>query len=262
VDDVGQELDVETASKLARCAGHLEAGNRGFIRHVERLLFSGLSGVVGLRCCYDTSAFDDMLYATFGIYCPENVRLAVIKRRAEYLAGRHLGRILLGERGLPTRIATGKHRQPLWCAGWIGSITHTNDVAACCIAPRAHSGILGIDVEHWFDADTTASIGMSIVDSQEEDALARGPWSYPNALTLAFSAKESLFKAIYPNVGNYFDFDCAKWIDADYTAGTFVLQIAKTLSPVVAAGSIYCGHFECWESCVFTLIAIDSNSLG
>jgi enterobactin synthetase component D len=93
-----------------------------------------------------------------------------------------------------------------------------------------------------------------------EEALLAGPFPYANALTLAFSAKESLFKAIYPKVGHYFDFDCAKWIDADYTVGTFWLRIANTLSPSVVEGNIYRGHFAHWGSCVFTLIAGDANA--
>jgi len=153
-----ETIDVEARARLAINAGSPGACGRGFVRHIEKLVFPSLPNIAGLRCRYDVSVFNDALYASFGITCPENIRLAVTKRRAEYLAGRHLGRILLSERGLPTRIASGNDRQPLWCAGWIGSIAHTDDVAVCCTASQAQSSILGIDVEHWFGADTAASV--------------------------------------------------------------------------------------------------------
>lgn len=253
--------DTETIEEEAVANRHIdenphEACGHGFILDIEKLTFPGMLGIAALRASYNASAFHDTLYASFGIVFPDSIRLAVRKRRAEYLAGRYLGRILLGERGMPTEIASGNHRQPLWPSGWVGSITHTDDVAVCCIASQANVGILGVDVEHWFDVDTAASIGATIV-LRDEQSLLDGPWSYPHALTLAFSAKESLFKAVYPKVGHYFDFHCAKLIDVDYAAGTFSLLITNTLSAAIAAGSVYRGYFENWGSRVFTLITED-----
>ncbi|SUI55146.1 Uncharacterised protein [Serratia marcescens] len=58
-------------------------------------------------------------------------------------------------------------------------------------------------------------------------------------LTLTFSAKESLFKALYPQVRCYFDFLDARMVAVDTQRQTFVLALLKTLTPNCppAAGS-------------------------
>ena len=50
-------------------------------------------------------------------------------------------------------------------------------------------------------------------------------------LTLTFSAKESLFKALYPQVRCYFDFLDARMVAVDMQRQTFVLALLKTLTP-------------------------------
>jgi enterobactin synthetase component D len=247
-------MDAERAPPRGAAAIPLATGDNGFIREAERLAFPGFPDIATLRCRYCAPAYHDTLFDELGILCPEQVRPAVRKRKAEYLAGRYLCRILLGERGLPTLVANGSHRQPLWPAGWIGSVTHTYDTAVCCLASQAAVNILGIDVERWLDADAAASIAPGIVN-RDEEARFVGPWPYREALTLAFSAKESLFKAVFPQVGAYFDFDCAEWIGADHAAGTFSLRIAKTLTAAIPAGRLYRGYFEDWGDCLVTLIA-------
>ncbi|HDX8597363.1 TPA: 4'-phosphopantetheinyl transferase superfamily protein, partial [Aeromonas dhakensis] len=54
------------------------------------------------------------------------------------------------------------------------------------------------------------------------------------ALTLIFSAKESLFKALYPRVGRYFDFLDARWLTM--TEQTLTLELVGGLTPTLPAG--------------------------
>jgi 4'-phosphopantetheinyl transferase N-terminal domain len=117
-------MDAERAPPPGAAASRLTTGDNGFIRKAERLAFPGFPDIAALRCRYCAPAYHDTLFGELGIVFPEQVRQAVRKRKAEYLAGRYLCRILLGERGLPTQVANGSHRQPLWPAGWIGSVTH------------------------------------------------------------------------------------------------------------------------------------------
>jgi enterobactin synthetase component D len=256
MDDAGNREHIERSGGARQFeAARLDVRDNGFIREVERLVFPTLTpGIGALRCRFDASAFYEELYAELGIACPESLFRALRKRKAEYLAGRYLCRLLLRERGLPTLIPSGRHREPLWPVGWIGSVTHTDEIAVSCIAPCASVNILGIDVERWLDGDTAASLAPIIIGRDKYTRLA-GPWSYGHAVTLAFSAKESLFKALYPQVGSYFDFNCAELIDANHAAGTFSLRIAKQLSGRIPAGRIYEGYFKDWGSCVATIVA-------
>ncbi|MBF4190154.1 4'-phosphopantetheinyl transferase superfamily protein, partial [Serratia ureilytica] len=55
-------------------------------------------------------------------------------------------------------------------------------------------------------------------------------------LTLTFSAKESLFKALYPQVRRYFDFLDARMVAVDAQRQTFELALLTTLTPHCCAG--------------------------
>lgn len=225
----------------------------GFIFDIASLEFKLWPGMTLLRCKFDVSAFRDELYGQLCITCPENIRSAVPKRKAEFLAARYLSRILLETRGLPTNLPSGHHRQPLWPTGWVGSITHTHDTAVSVLAASWQGSLLGIDLERWMDPEIADKIKRTIVDNREECLLA-GPWPFAHALTLAFSAKESLFKAIYPMVGCYFDFDCVELVELDYASGTFVFRIARVLSPRVGIGEVFQGHFDILDNGVLTVV--------
>ena len=56
-----------------------------------------------------------------------------------------------------------------------------------------------------------------------------GRISIQNALTLIFSAKESLFKALYPSVGYYFDFKDAEITEVNYTQTFLKFRLLKSL---------------------------------
>ncbi len=44
------------------------------------------------------------------------------------------------------------------------------------------------------------------MNEEEAELCRRSAYNFNEALTLVFSAKESLFKALYPSVNRYFDF--------------------------------------------------------
>ncbi|MDF7681594.1 enterobactin synthase subunit EntD [Enterobacteriaceae bacterium ESL0689] len=114
------------------------------------------------------------------------------KRQAEHLAGRIAAAHALqavGETAIP---AIGAQRQPLWPAPWYGSISHCG-TCALAVVSRWPSGI---DIEHRFSPTLTKDLMESIVNAEEQLSLKRSGLPLEHALTLAFSAKESLFKAL------------------------------------------------------------------
>jgi 4'-phosphopantetheinyl transferase EntD len=90
---------------------------------------------------------------------------------------------------------------------------------------------------------------------QEEHLLAQSSLSFEAAFTLAFSAKESLFKALYPSVGDYFDFSSAKITNICCSTNSFSMTLLKDLSKKLTRGNKFTGSFYFGESYVFTLIA-------
>ncbi|GAA0724684.1 4'-phosphopantetheinyl transferase family protein [Dokdonella soli] len=226
----------------------------GFIQSLESLVIPSRPEVSLLQCRYDSSAYRDVLYTKLGIDCPEGVRRAVRKRKAEHLAGRYLGQLLLRRHCLQSPIPIGGNRQPLWPEGWVGSITHTDSVAITCIADAGQVGLLGVDLERWLCDQVAEEISATLICSSEDRVL-QGAWPRARALTLAFSAKESLFKAIYPVVGYYFNFDCVEIVELDWAGGMLALRVARTLSALVAKGDVFHAHFSELPDNVLTLLA-------
>ena len=113
------------------------------------------------------------------------------KRQAEHLAGRIAAAYALREVGEKRLPAIGDQRQPLWPTPWFGSISHCGQRALAVIADRP----VGVDIERRFTPQLAAELESSIIGPAEKTALLRSGLPFPLALTLAFSAKESGFKA-------------------------------------------------------------------
>ncbi|WES70612.1 enterobactin synthase subunit EntD [Superficieibacter sp. HKU1] len=135
--------------------------------------------------------------ATFGehdlLWLPYCAQLAQAgrKRKAEHLAGRIAAIHALGEydeKGVP---GIGEARQPMWPAGIYGSISHSATTALAVVSRQP----VGVDIETLFTNQLSDELADSIVDSREQTLLRAAPLPFPLALTVAFSAKESLFKA-------------------------------------------------------------------
>ncbi|ERE11422.1 hypothetical protein O166_04890 [Pseudogulbenkiania ferrooxidans EGD-HP2] len=210
-------------------------------------------GVAVMRCRFRISAYDDAWFAALDVARPDTLERAVPKRKAEYLAARYLCKLLLEARGLPSGVGSGRHRQPLWPEGWTGAITHSDETALVALAPADGGLMLGMDLERWMSDKTAGNVRAGILVQGEDEVLA-GPWPFPRALTLAFSAKESLFKALYPTVGEYFDFDAAEMVRVDWDRGRFSIRLRKTLAPGLEAGRAFDGGFYLQDGQVLTLI--------
>ena len=131
----------------------------------------------------------------------EAMERAVPSRRAEFVTGRSVARAALAELGVPAGpIARRPDRAPDWPPGIVGSITHTRGLCAAVVA--RHRGVLapplglGIDVE--VDAVIDDAVVQRVLTTRERAALGA---STGRDAVVAFSAKESLFKAINPLTG-------------------------------------------------------------
>ena len=118
------------------------------------------------------------------------------KRQMEHLAGRIAAACALkavGVKGVP---GTGDQRQPLWPAPWSGSISHCDTRALAVVAARP----VGIDIENVLTLALAEELESSIISPAERGVLKASGLPFELALTLAFSAKESGFKACHPDV--------------------------------------------------------------
>jgi enterobactin synthetase component D / holo-[acyl-carrier protein] synthase len=144
-----------------------------------------------------------------GLLFPEEEKIiahAVEERRREYAAVRSCARACLGRLGYPrVPILPGVGGAPTWPAGVQGSMTHCAGYAAAAVGPVARISAIGIDAEP--DAPLPDGVLDLVATPAERDRLAvtqLEPDS-PNRDRLLFSAKEAVYKAWFPLVGEWLD---------------------------------------------------------
>ncbi|EPF0314948.1 enterobactin synthase subunit EntD [Enterobacter chuandaensis] len=188
--------------------------------HTTHSTFS-LAGHTLHRVTFDPTTFTDADL----LWLPHHAQLADAgrKRKADHLAGRIAAMHALNERTIP---AIGPSGEPLWPEGVSGSITHSGTQAMAVVTQ--HPALIGIDCEAILPENEAREIKDGILDEQEERVLCRAGYPFALALTLAFSAKESLFKALFPQVQTYMGFDCARVTLLDDK--TLTLTLARQLA--------------------------------
>lgn len=184
-----------------------------------------------VSCDYHMLAFTLAKFSQLGIYFPAELNNAVPKRQAEFLAGRLVASYALRlMNAANSTVHIGKHRSPVWPSGFIGAISHSGSKVLCLLARSPQVKVIGVDLEYFISANTAQDIAESIHHKAEQQLLMAQGMSGAHATTLLFSAKESIFKALYPQVQDYFGFDCAVLITADVSAGLLTFQISPELS--------------------------------
>jgi 4'-phosphopantetheinyl transferase EntD len=146
-----------------------------------------------------------VLEFTLGRGCARAALAALVPARAEELAA--------------TPILRADARRPLWPEGIVGSITHHRGSAAAAVARAADYVGIGLDVEA-LRRPTPALLRRILRPEERERWQALPPAAQAAAFVGAFSAKESVFKALYPVTGLYLGFqDATVALDVELAAG-------------------------------------------
>lgn len=209
--------------------------------HVER---AG-PGQVLLTARYDIPRFSQDLYKQANVAFPMTLERSVPKRRSEYLAGRALARFGMKELGcLAAQVERGAHGEPHWPAGVSGSISHSHGYVGVWMTTQAWSP--GLDIEHMPEPSGIEAIRAGVMTGKE----AASNVSDRDAVTL-FSAKEALYKGLFPSVGARFGFHAAELV-ASPGAGVIQLRLTRTLTSNLTKGSIFDVSFDWSEDRVMT----------
>lgn len=163
-----------------------------------------LAGHTLHRVTFDPATFTDADL----LWLPHHAQLADAgrKRKADHLAGRIAAAHALNDRTIP---AIGPSGEPLWPEGVSGSITHSG-TQAMAVVVRDRLALIGIDCETILPENEAREIKDGVIDAREERVLSHSGYPFALALTLAFSAKESLFKALFRRVQAWMGFDSAR----------------------------------------------------
>nr|Q53636.2 RecName: Full=Enterobactin synthase component D; AltName: Full=4'-phosphopantetheinyl transferase EntD; AltName: Full=Enterochelin synthase D [Salmonella enterica subsp. enterica serovar Austin] len=175
----------------------------------------------------------------------DRLRSAGRKRKAEHLAGRiaavhALRRWASGVPGI------GDKRQPLWPDDLFGSISHCASTALAVISRQR----VGVDIEKIMSQHTATELAV-IIDSDEPQILQASSLPFPLALTLAFSAKESVYKAFSDRV-SLPGFDSAKV--TSLTATHISLHLLPAFAATMAERTVRTEWFQRGNS-VITLVS-------
>ena len=196
-----------------------------------------------VSCHFDVDDFSQqslqLIESTFGVALPQRLEKAVAKRQAEFIAGRYCARQALQSfnNAKNEEVKIGEKREPLWPQGFTGSITHSRGFAAAAIAQLDIVRSIGIDSEQTIKTSTADNVSSHILTTsesyQDNQALFANSSEY---LTLVFSAKESIFKCLYPLVNRYFDFkDAIIFLDTS-NPGAFTYELQKDLNDEFTQG--------------------------
>lgn len=208
-------------------------------------------------CNFRKDYYSDNLFDNYGVYFPSQIKKSVVKRRAEFLAGRYCALKALRSHGVTDIvIGIGEHRNPLWPSGFCGAISHCNDYAVAVISSAYKTLGIGIDIEELVSLDAAERLQSQILYGKELSLF--GGHNKALLFTLAFSIKESFFKAAFPKVKRYFNFDAISIINIDLEGKKITLEINTDLGPHLKKGKIIFGyfHYPCGPSKLATLILL------
>lgn len=168
--------------------------------------------------------------APSGVLFPAEEKIiaqAVEQRRREYATVRSCARACLERLGYaPVAILPGDGGAPTWPSGVLGSMTHCAGYAAAAVGPLPQISAIGIDAEP--DAPLPDGVLDLIATPAERDRLAvtQPRPGGPNWDRLLFSAKEAVYKAWFPLVGDWLDHQEAE-IRFHPQERTFTAQLSR-----------------------------------
>ena len=192
---------------------------------------------------------------------PPELHRAAASRQREYVAGRYCAARAI-ERlqpfEAPLTIGRGAAGEPRWPAGFTGSVTHTEGLASAAVARLSDARSIGIDSEVRVDTWRAEQI-KPLVMQQDEAGLGGGALDGGTRVMLVFSAKEAIFKCLYPVVGRRFYYEDARIISADAATGVFVAELLTTLAPGFERGTVLQGRFEIDDRHVHTGVWLEPH---
>jgi enterobactin synthetase component D len=195
--------------------------------------------------------YQETLWQQLAVPFPDSLAGAVTKRRAEYLAGRWCSQQLLDAADIHGHVLRAENRAPHWPSGAMGSISHSGDRALALMVADAIPWRVGVDLER-FDAEVMRNCGPEIISDAEVMRLGAAGYGDEWGILLAFSAKESLYKALWPEVRRYFGFHAAALVAADERS--FALELRESLTADLKAGQRFYGEWRYEAPWITTLV--------
>ena len=207
-----------------------------------------------LACCqFDQQQWQADLHQQWQLPLPAALQTAVTKRKAEHLASRWLAQQTLAQLGMPDFVLrNAPDRSPIWPAGLRGSLSHTRNRAV--IAVTRETLCVGVDVEQLMAEETADETAELLMQPAERALLARQPLPFAQAATLLFSLKESVYKALWPQLHQPMDFLQAQLVDVDLKHQQATLHLCQDFTSSFTRATPLHARFWLDETQVLTLL--------
>jgi enterobactin synthetase component D len=231
----------------------LQTLSNGFLTHI-RVQDSRIPGAVLVSASYDITAYCDDLFDKLSIPCPPKLYRAVAGRKADFLSGRAMVQSAMAQLGVPPQpVNNAANRAPVWPDGLTGSLSHARGRCAGLLS-RNTNLTFGVDTEAIAQNRTLTAILTETLSPAERQTITQGPFPAATNATLAFSAKEALFKALYARVGHHFGFDAAELCTAPTDMG-LTLRLTTDLAEDLTQGQRFDLHHRLTATHVLTWLA-------
>ena len=227
------------------------------------------AGCVGARVAGDPSGWAE------AFDWPTELTDAAATRRADFLMGRLAAVEALRRLGAEGSVGRSPEGAPVWPEGIAGSLTHHSGVAAAVVGRGAdgqgYAG-LGIDICPRLEGDRLRAVVRQCLTEAEREA-----WTSEEAATLAFAAKESIYKAAYPRAQRFIGFDEAEIVDVGDSgrstvekrhpvdafdrrthAGTWTAVLADELARLLGVDTVT-GSYAWDGELVYAVLALESS---
>lgn len=216
-----------------------------------------LPGTVFLSTRFDPALLIADDFQRSAVPPPPSIQRSVAKRQAEFLAGRLCARAALQQLDqLDCVPAIGEDRAPVWPGHIGGSITHSTGHAAAIVGHKAQWRGLGMDLENLLTLERAERLAGEILTTDELQRMAAlSREQIALLVTLTFSVKESLFKALYPIVQKRFYFEHAEVLEWS-AAGYVRLRLLTDLSAQWCHGTELEAQFVVDGEQLLSLVAV------
>ena len=155
----------------------------------------------------------------------QSVEGALERRQREFAIGRMCARRAMSGLGVaPTAIPTSD-RAPVWPAGLVGSITHTDGFVAAAVARGSELAGLGIDAESR-TRPLRKGLERYVCTVSERDRLTANGVAAEDVLRVIFGGKESVHKCVAPMSGITLGFHDVE-LDLDWASGSFEARLTR-----------------------------------
>ena len=211
-----------------------------------------------VRCKFNVANFRYELFDEFSVECPKELKSAANKRYADFLAGRIVAQTALKTLDAPIHVKFGSDRAPVWPKGFCGSISHSGKIAIAACSSIEKNRSIGIDIE---TADTknieSSLIPLTVSLKEVQKVLTENNnLDQSFAALLIYSAKESIFKAVYPHVLKYFDYLDVSLLEYQHNTQVMKFVFKNTISPSFVCGDhIYVSWRKC-DDAILTLCSL------